>query len=147
MSDGGGIKTGALQFAADVGETLIEPVKDQVGEAIEQGVQSVVSGPQQIPQNPQDIQKQQSDQANKQAENAKKLQWAQATIARYQKIDEEQAQVRMKKKQEEVAKQQEAQQEEQTEQFELQQQEQKSADLTAIQRKARGIEIKGGVGG
>lgn len=142
-----GIKAGIGQFAQDVGEALVEPVKDQVGEALEQGTQAVVSSSQQTPQTPQDAQKQQADQAKKQEENTKKLQWAQATIARYQKIEEEIAQIRMKKKQADQAKKQEEQQIKQEKGFELQQQAQKSADLTALQRAKARTEIKGGVGG
>lgn len=147
MSDGGGVKAVIGQFARDSGEALVEPVKDEVGEAIEQGAQAVIAGSKPVSQDPVAQQKFQEEQAKKQEENQKNMQWAETTIARYQKIDEEQAQERMKKKQEEQMKQQETQQEEQTKQFELQKQEQKSVDLTALQRKARGTEIKGGVGG
>lgn len=147
MSDGGGVKIGTLQIAQDVGEALVEPVKDQVGEAIEQGAQAVISGPKQAPPNPQAKQRLEQEQAKKQEDNQKKIQWAEATIARYQKIDEEQAAVRMKKKQEEQSKLQEEHQEKQVKQFELQKQEQKSADMTAVQQAARRTEIKGGVGG
>lgn len=147
MSDGGGIKANIGQFAADVGEALVDPVKDSVGEAIEQGVQAVVPTQKPIPQDPQEAQKQQQDQAKKQEENAKNLQWANQTIARYEKIEEEIAQIRMKKKQEEQQKQQEEQQEKQVKGFELQQQNQKSADLTALQNAKARTETKGGVGG
>ncbi len=147
MSDDGGIKAGIGQIAQDVGEAVAEPVKDQVGEAIEQAAQTVIPGPKQVPPDPQATISFQQEQSKKQAENQKKMQWAQATIARYQKIDEEQAAVRMKKKQEEQSRLQEEHQEKQVKQFELQKQEQKSADLTAVQREARKTEIKGGVGG
>ena len=147
MSDGGGIKTGVGQFAADTGEAIVEPVKDAFGEAIEQGVQAIIPGPQQAPQDPQAAQKFQQEQAQKQEENQAKRQWAEAIIARYRKTDDEQAAVRMKQKQEDNMKQQEEQQEKQEKGFELQKQEQKSADLTAIQQAARRTEIKGGLGG
>lgn len=147
MSDGGGIKQALGQIAQDTGEALAEPLKDEVGEALEQGAQAVISGPKPQPQDPAAQQKAQEEQIKRDEENQKTKQWAEATVARYQKIEEEQATVRMKKKQEEQAKQQEEQEEEQKEQFELQKQNQKSADITAIQKAARKAEIKGGVGG
>lgn len=146
MSDGGGVKGAVGQIAQDVGEALAEPAGDIAEQAAEQAG-AVFTGPKPVPQDPVAQQKFQEDQAKREEENQKKMQWAQSTIARYQKIDEEQARVRMQKKQKEQMKQQEEQQEEQAEQVELQQHEQKSADMDAVQRKARVTEIKGGVGG
>lgn len=146
MSDGGGIKRimgQMVQAARDSGEAI----KDEVGEAIEQGAQAVVSGPKPQPQDPLAQQKAQEEQAKRDEENIKKRQWAEAIIVRETKIEEEMAQVRMKKKQEEQTKQQEEQQERQEEQFEMQKHNQKSADMTALQRAARTRETKGGVGG
>lgn len=146
MSDGGGIK-GAIRQLTQATQDSGEAIKDEVGEAIEQGAQAVITSPKPQPQDPQALQRQQEEQAKRDEEDQKKKQWAEATVVRYQKIEEEQAAVRMKKKQEEQAKQQEEQQEQQEEQFELQKQNQKSADMTAIQQAARRTEIKGGVGG
>ncbi|MFA5933497.1 MAG: hypothetical protein WCV81_04440 [Microgenomates group bacterium] len=147
MSDGQGIKQQIGQFAQDVGEAIVEPVKDSVGEAIEQGVQAVISTPKPVSQDPGALRQQQQEQAKKQEENSAKLQWAQATIARYQKIEEEQAAIRLKKKQEEQAKQQEEQVEKQEEMQDLQAKNQKSEDLVALQRAKARTETKGGVGG
>lgn len=146
MSDGGGTKASIGQIAQDVGEALVDPVVDQAEEAVEQA-QSVVSNSKQIPPDPQDAQKQQAEQIKRDKTNQDKRQWAEATIARYKKIDEEQAEVRMQKKQVEQNKQQEEQVEKQEKGFELQQQVQKSTDLTSLQKAARSREIKGGVGG
>lgn len=147
MSDDKGIAAGIGQFAQDVGEALVEPVKDQVGEAIEQGVQAVAPPKQQpSPQTPQQLREQQAEQVKKREEEKKRLDWAQATIARYQKIEEEQAAVRAKKKQEEQVKQQEEEVEKQELGFELQQKEQKSQDIALQQAKTK-TEVRGGVGG
>jgi len=140
MSDNSGIKAGIGQFAQDVGEALVEPVKDQVGEAIEEGVQAVTSTPKLSPQDPQVLQ-QQAEQAKKQEEDAKKLQAVQQQIAGYEKIEEEIVAIRMKKKQDEEAKKQEEQVEKQEKGFELQKQQQKSVDI-ATERAERSTENK-----
>ncbi|MDD2823435.1 MAG: hypothetical protein PHQ59_05145 [Candidatus Daviesbacteria bacterium] len=147
MSDGQGIKAGIGQFAQDVGEALVEPVKDQVGQAIEEGVTAVASTPKPPPQDPQVLRQQQADQVKRQQEDAAKLQEAQQTIARYEKIEEEIAQVRLQKKQEEETKEQEEQVEKQEEMQDLQEKNQKSADITALERAERKTESKSGVGG
>lgn len=146
MNDGGGIK-GAIGQMVKVAQDSGEAVKDEVGEALEQGAQAVISGPKPQPQDPQAQQKAQEEQAKRDIENKEKKDWAEATVERYKKIEEEQVAVRMKKKQEEQVKVQEEQQEKQEEQFEMQKHNQKSADMTAIQQAARRTEIKGGVGG
>ncbi|MFH0937565.1 MAG: hypothetical protein V1808_04740 [Candidatus Daviesbacteria bacterium] len=135
MSDG--IK-GAV---ADVNEAVVKPVVDEVGKAIEEGVQSVVSGPPKAsPQDP-------ATQQTKQAEETKKKAWATHVIDWYKKIDEEQAKVRQAKQQELTQKQQEEQQKKEVKQFESLQQEKKKEQLTAVQLAARATEIKRGVGG
>lgn len=146
MSDGG-IKQALGQIAQDTGEAIADPLRDEVGQALEQGAQAVISGPKPQPHDPQALQKMQEEQAKRDEENFKKKQWAEFVVARETKIEEGQVAVRMKKKQEEQAKQQEEQQEKQEEQFEMQKHNQKSADMTAIQQAARKTEIKGGVGG
>lgn len=146
MSDGGGIK-GIMGQMTQVAQDSGEAIKDEVGEALEQGAQAVISGPKPQPQDPLAQQKAQEEQAKRDEENLKNKQWAEFIVARETKIEEEQAAVRMKKKQEEQVKLQEEQQEKQKEQFELQKHNQKSADMTAIQRAARTREMKGGVGG
>jgi hypothetical protein len=147
MSDGGGIKGAIGQIAQDTGEALTDTVKDAVGEAIEEGTQSVISGPKVQPQDPQAAALKQQEQVKRDEENQKKKQWAEGVVARYQKIEEEQAQVRMQKNQEEQKKEQETEQEKQEEMIDLQQKNQKSEDMTAIQQAARKTETKGGVGG
>lgn len=146
MSDDGGIK-GIMGQMAKVAQDSGEAIKDEVGEAIEQGAQAVISGPKPQPQDPLAQQKMQEEQSQRDEENQKKRQWAEFVVARETKIEEEQAAVRMKKKQEEQMKQQEEQQENQQEQVDLQEKNQKSADMIAVQRAARTRETKGGVGG
>lgn len=139
MSDG--IKSGIGQMAVDVKEAVVKPVADEVGKAIEEGVQSVVSGPK--IQDPQAQQKQQE----KQAEEQKRKAWALRVIEWNKKIDEEQKKVRDQNQQKIVQAQQEEKEKQKVHQFQVMEQQKKDQQLTETQRAARKTELKGGVGG
>lgn len=91
----------------EITEKVVQDVKDSVGEAIEQGVQSVVGTP---------LTQQQMQQ--KQKEDQDKMIEARRKIAFWQKLDQEQKALRMKKKQEEMQKKQEESQEKQVKKVE-----------------------------
>lgn len=136
MSDG--IKAGIGQAVADIGETVIKPVVDEVGKAIEEGVQSVVGSS--APQDPQ-------TQQQKQAEEQKRKQWAMHVIDWHKNLQASQQQVRMQKQQAQQAKQQEeVHEKQQVKQFKIIQN-QKRAEMNAAQVAERHTEIKKGVGG
>lgn len=141
-----GIKQALGQIAQDTGEAIVDPLKDEVGQALEQAA-PIITGPKVLPQDPQALVHQKEEQRKRDEENKKKKQWAEAIVERYKKIEEEQAAVRMKQKQAEEKKKQEENQEEQKKMSELKEQQQKSADLTVLEQAARKTEIKGGVGG
>ena len=111
-----------------------EEIKDSVGEAIEQGVQSVV-GPQLTPQQIQ--QRKQEDQVRL-AEARRKLNF-------YKKLDEEQNKVRMENKQKEQQRLQDQKQEKQVE--EVKKEEKKKQPINAAIAYAGKVEIKRGEGG
>lgn len=136
MSDGA--KSGIGQIAADINEVVVEPVKDEVGKALEQGVQSVVQGPQAI-----DPAKQQQ----KRAEEAKGKQHALNVIEWYRKIDEEQKKVRQEKQQQLQQQKQEEAGKKQEQQSKENQKQQRRQELTAVQVAERKTEVKRGVGG
>lgn len=127
----------------DIGEAL-EPVRDAVGEAIEQGIKSVVQpAPKLTP-------KQQAQKQQQKAEEQKGMADARYQIDWWKKLAAEQNKVRNIKKQEDFGKQQQEQEEEQKrqdakiKQFIIQK---KTAEVNpALARKGK-AEIKGGVGG
>lgn len=107
--DGSGVK----QFAGEMGQATVDvakEVKDEVGKAIEQGVQSVV-GTQLTPQQIQE----------KKLEEQRKLTEARRKIEYWKRIDQEQRAVREKKKQEELQRQQQTVQQQRIKQFTIEQ--------------------------
>ena len=136
-----GIKTGIGQVVADVGEAVVKPVVQEVGKAIEEGVQSVVSGPQ-----PQQSQQHQPP-VEKQADEAKRLAWAKHVIEWNKNLQEAQAKVRQEEQQKMAQQKQEATQEKQVEQSEAIEQKRRTQQMNAAQLAGRKTEIKRGVGG
>lgn len=135
MSDG--IKSGISQLSTDVKEAAIEPVVDEVGKAIEQGVQSVI--------NPQA-----SDPAvaeKKKQEEEKRRQQVLRTIDWYKTVEDAQAKVRQEQQQKLQGQKQEEHQEKQVKQFKVLEEKKKKQEMTQVQKEARRTEIKGGVGG
>ncbi|MDD5416121.1 MAG: hypothetical protein PHE48_03920 [Candidatus Daviesbacteria bacterium] len=134
MADGGNaIKQFGGEVAQAAGE-VAKDVKDSVGEALEQGVQSVV-GTQLTPQQIQ----------QKQLEDQKKLTEARRKIAFYQKIDQEQKAVRQQNKQKEMQKLQTQQQEKQV--IEIKKEQKKNQPINPATFYAGKAEFKRGVGG
>ncbi|MBI2599473.1 hypothetical protein HYW43_00965 [Candidatus Daviesbacteria bacterium] len=133
MANGNQIGQFRDELEQDVTE-VAQDVKDSVGEALEQGVQSVV-GTQLTPQQIQ--QKQQEDQEN--------LAEARRTIQFLKQIDEEQKRVRQENKQIEQQRLQTQQQEEQKE--EMKKEEKKKQPINPALAYAGKAEIKRGVGG
>lgn len=120
----------------DVRESVVKPVMDEVGKALETGVTSVVQGPQ---QNPQDAPKKEEDRQKKLAA----WRWR---LEQLRKLEESQRKVREEAKQKEMQKAQVVQAEKQkgqAEEFEIFK---KKGDLN-LKRAQRKTEIKTGVGG
>lgn len=120
----------------DIDEAIVKPVADEVGKALEQGVQTVVSQPK--PQQPTD--------RNVQLETQSKLTEARRKIEWWKKLDEEQKRVRELERQKVIVRTQDEQQDkesQQIKQFEIV----KKKENLALNRTQRKTEIKGGVGG
>ncbi len=126
MNDGG--------VRGAVAEAVIKPVKDEIGQAIEVGVQSV-TGKTPTPQ--QTLQKQQEDQ-KKMADVQRRLQW-------WKNIEAQQKGLSMQKKQEDLQKKSDQKQEQKVKQFEIVQKE-RSLE-TAVKQAQTKTEIKGRLGG
>lgn len=121
----------------DVGEAVVTPIRDEVGKALEQGVQTVVSGPKTaLPNKPQ--------AGNSKIETQKNLAEARRKIKWWQDLEEAQKRVREGQKQKQMQATQVVQEEKQIKQFEVVRKQKKDENLIRAQRKT---EIKGGVGG
>jgi hypothetical protein len=136
MSDD--LKAGLSQAAADITEAVVKPVADEVGQAIEQGVQSVVSTPK--PVDPVAQQK-------KQQEEQKRKEWALKVIEFNKQLQSAQQQVRQENQQKQSEEQQKKQEEAQVKQYKIVEKQKKDQQLTTTQREARKTELRGGVGG
>lgn len=146
MADGG---SGIQQVTEEIAQTaggVIEDVKDSVGEAIEQGVQSVV-GTQITPQQIQPaLPTQRGEQ--KQQQDQKDLSEARRKIAFYQNVGQEQKQVIQENKQKEMDRLQGQQQEEQVKVQKFQIQTSKKAGLSEeILRSQAERKVGKGIGG
>jgi hypothetical protein len=119
----------------DVSDAVVKPVSDEVGKAIESGVQAVVVGPKQL--TPQQLQQKQTDTTNQLTEARRKITW-------WKSLDEAQKKVREEQKQKQMQTQQVDQQQKQVKQFEITQK--KKEDIN-LQRAKTKTEIRGGVGG
>ena len=119
----------------DVNDALVKPTADEVGKAIESGVQAVVTGPKQL--TPQQLQQKQTDKTNQLQEARRKIAW-------WRNLDEAQKKVREAEKQKQMQKVQVNQQQQQVKQFENVQKQKEDLNL---QRAKAKTEIKGGVGG
>ncbi|MBI2017650.1 hypothetical protein HYS92_01220 [Candidatus Daviesbacteria bacterium] len=138
MSDSGG---GVKQFAGEMKGAVAEvtkDAKDSVGEAIEQGVQSVV-GTQPTPQQVQ--QKQQEDQ-KRELDRQKQLVYTRGWL---KNLEAEQQKVRKENKQKEQRRLQTEQQEKQT--TEMKKEEKKKQPVNPAVAYAGKVEFKRGVGG
>ena len=131
----------------EVNKDVVEPVKDEVGQAIEAGVQAVMGAkpptPQQKPAAPAQRGEQQKklEEQNKLTDARRKISWWQDLSARQKQVREEGKQKNLQKQQEEDQKKKEKKQ---VKQFEIVQKEQQLHPEIAAKGKA---EIKRGVGG
>lgn len=130
-----GIKGVVSQIPQEISEAAVKPVIDEVGKAIEQGIQSVV-GSQLTPQQLQE----------KQLEEQKKLAHARRVIEHYRRIEEAQRAVRTAKKQEEMQKKQEESQQKQAQEIKKEQKKQKLPEEVRARAMAE-MKAGRGVGG
>lgn len=113
MADSG---SGIKKFAGEMGQATVDvakDVKDEVGEMLEQGVQSVVRAK----LTPQQIQQKELERQKRLAEVRKQIKW-------YQDIEVAQKAVRGKEKQKQLQRQHETQQQQQIKQFKIEQKKQ-----------------------
>lgn len=135
MSDGG-FKGSVAEAVKTVNEAVVEPVKDEVGQLREAGVQAV-TGFQSDPQK----------QFRKQQEEQKKLADAQYKITWWKQIAAQQASLRQQNQQEQMQKQQEKQQEKQVKQFEIVQKKQENKQSEQVKRTRAELKAGKGMGG
>lgn len=133
MSDGGNAPGQITEAVKTVSDAVVEPVKDEIGEMIEAGVQAI-TGASDDPQK----------QALKQQKQQEKLAEAQRKIQYWKQIEAQQAAVRQQKQQEQMQKSQEIQQQEQVKQFEVQKKEVQKNQAIVNAQTSR--ETKGGQG-
>lgn len=134
MADGG---SAVKQFSGEVAQAageVAKDVKDQVGQVIEQGVQSVVG----TPLTPQQIQQ-------RQMEDQKKLAEARRKIAFYQQTAQAQQKVRQENKQKGMQRLQNQHQEKQV--TEIKKEQKKKQPINPATFYAGKVEFKRGVGG
>ena len=145
MSDGGG--RSPIARAADVaGETVMKPVTDEIGQALEQGISDTFNTPK--PQaTPQEQQKQQMEKAAKDQKVQQEIQNLNWYIDQNRKLEEEIKQIREAKEQSWKKKQEEERQKAQVkplEELEKENEQQKFDAVAAAKTKA---ETRRGVGG
>lgn len=134
MADSG---SGLKQFTEEMeqaGGEVVEEAKDQVGQAIEHGIQSVVG----TQLTPQQLQQKQLDEQKQLAETRRKIEW-------YKKIELEQKKVREELKQKEAARLK--QQEEEKKVAHIKKEEKKKQPINPATFYAGKVEFKRGVGG
>lgn len=136
MSDSGGGSGVIGEIVQTVQEAVIEPVKDEVGQLIEAGVQSITGAA-------NDPQK----QVRKEQENQKKLAEAQYKIRWWKDLAAQQAALNQQVKQEQTQKQQEKQEEKQIKQYEIVQKKQESKQIEEVNRSRAELKAGKGVGG
>ena len=136
------VKAAAAGAIRNVGEVVVKPAVDEVGKAIEQGVQSVIGGPQAQPQLTQgQIEQNRADEQNKYTEAQRKIQW-------WKKLDEEQRKVREQQKSLDAARdKQETAKKQKVKQFEIVEKKKETAVQQAQARVAAEKRIGKGVGG
>lgn len=119
----------------DVGEAVVKPVSDEVGKALEQGVQVVSGTGQQVSQ--ANVQAKQIETRTRLAEARRKIKW-------WKDLEEAQKRVREGLKQKSFDSAQDRQKQQEIQQFEVSKKQQKNVTL---ERQKTKTEIKGGVGG
>jgi hypothetical protein len=135
MADG--VKGALSQIGADITESVVKPVTDEVGKALESGVKTVVYGPGSNPVDPK-------TQALKKQDEEKRRQWALRVIEWNKKLSDDAHKVRMQAQQKKMEEGQVKQQEEQVKQFKVsEKKKQTPAELAARNT----TEKRKGVGG
>lgn len=132
------MKAGLGQLATDVSEAAVEPVKDELGQAIEAAKTSVIN-PQAL--DPAVIQKKQMEAQQRRQDALQVIEWNKQLQSNQQKVRQE---VKQKEQQEKQGEEQKKQEEKKVKQYKAVERKQQ---LSAVERKARGRELKGGVGG
>ena len=122
-----------------INEIVVKPVTDEVGKAIEQGVQSVIGVPKPQPtQNPQSNSLQSTPVDNsKMLEARRRLDW-------YKNLESQQKRIREAQKQKQAEASKQVDEKKQIKQFEIVKKQKKDIALTQAKTKT---EIRGGVGG
>ncbi len=98
MADGGR-SSGFRNLAKDFSEAVINPVKDEIGKAVESGVQSVAPFPKPKTQNPQDPKSQQQAAMEQKKEEMKKIRNVKLFLNRYTGQEQRERQLREQRKQ------------------------------------------------
>ncbi len=131
---------GIKGIAADISEAVVKPVSDEVGKAIEQGVQSVIKGPGQNSPSNQQINPQQIKQEEqvKLAETRRKLDW-------WKNLADAQNKVRAEQKQKEEERLKVMEKKKEIKQFEVTKK--KQALAASVREAQTRTEAKKGVGG
>lgn len=136
MADSGGFGTAVSEVVG----AIVEPVKDEVGQAIETGVQSVL-GTTPTPQDP-------AAKQQREAEEKKKIAEQRWIINKNDQLDKELAAVRQKKAEETQKLEQANQQQDQVQQFQAVQRDQRrEAIKRQVQEAKTKSETRRGVGG
>ena len=126
-----------------VGEAVVKPVVDEVGQALEQGLKAVVVGSKQQTTNP--VTQQQLDQRKVDAQ--KKEAEAKWIIDQYKKQEDEVNKIRQQKTQQMQAKQQEDQKVKEVKQFEIVQNKKETKAQEIQQKVSAEKRMSKGVGG
>lgn len=134
MSDGGNTPGAVSEAIQTVNEAVVQPVKDELGEMIEAGVQAI-TGASDDPQK----------QALKQQKQQQKLADAQRQIQYWKQIESQQFSLRQQNQQQQMQKQQETKQSEQVKQYETQKKE--VSKNQAVVNAQTSKETRKGVGG
>lgn len=134
MSDG--IKGAVSEAMEMVNESVVEPVKDEVGQLVEAGVQSITGSA----ADPQKQMKKQQEDQRKMAEAKYKIDWWKQVAAQQAAAKQQQLQQKSEVKQEE-------QQEKQVKQYEVVQKKQDRAQEEAAARSRAESKAGKGVGG
>lgn len=102
MADGGSAVKQFAEETTEVAKEVVKDVKDSVGQALEQGVQSVIG----TQLTPQQIQQKQLEDQKKIAEKRREIKWYQDIAVAQKKVRDEEKQKQMQRKQAEVQEQQ-----------------------------------------
>lgn len=132
-----GLKGALASLPQDISEAAIKPVVDEVGRALETGIQTVIHGPQATSIDPK-------VQAQKKADEEKRKTWALRVIDWNQKLAHEQSKVRQAAQQKQTQEEGEKQQGQKVKQFKL---DQKKREVPAELKARNTTETRKGVGG